>query len=180
MKVLFPAWTSARADEEKLKALHELAVGLLLQGIHADMSAAQMQLLTAKLPSKDLAGLKKSLLRPGFVEEWNSLDALASGFQKVLLSKDKATPSAGYKLFTSYDPEAVLWLGFTSKSAAVQDRYNQLLKVWPEARQGIPHALMQEMRITPELPAYGEIVHVDFSGVDRWPSDDSGGDARLS
>jgi tRNA nucleotidyltransferase/poly(A) polymerase len=162
MKVLFPAWTTARADEEKLKALHELAVGLLLQGIHADMSAAQMQLLTAKLPSKDLAGLKKSLLRPGFVEEWNSLDALASGFQKVLLSKDKATPSAGYKLFTSYDPEAVLWLGFTSKSAAVQDRYNQLLKVWPEARQGIPHALMQEMRITPELPAYGDIVHAIF------------------
>jgi tRNA nucleotidyltransferase (CCA-adding enzyme) len=55
MKVLFPAWTSAKADEEKLKALHELAVGLLVQGVHADMSAAQMQLLTAKLPSKDLA-----------------------------------------------------------------------------------------------------------------------------
>jgi tRNA nucleotidyltransferase/poly(A) polymerase len=162
MKVLFPAWTSARADEEKLKVLHELAVGLLLQGIHADMSAAQMELLTAKLPSKDLSALKKSLLRPGFVQEWNSLDALASGFQKVLLSKEKATPSAGYKLFTSYDPEAVLWLGFTSKSAAVQDRYNQLLKVWPEARQKIPHALMQEMRITPELPGYGDIVHAIF------------------
>jgi len=162
MKVLFPAWTVARADEEKLKTLHELAVGLLVQGVHADMSAAQMELLTAKLPSKDLATLKKSLLRPGFVEEWNSLDSLASGFQKVLLSKDKATASAGYKLFTSYDPEAVLWLGFTSKSGAVQERYNQFLKVWPEARQNIPHALMQEMRITPELATYNEIVHAVF------------------
>ena len=85
MKVLFPAWTAAKADEEKLKALHELAVELLVQGVHADMSAAQMQLLTAKLPSKDLAALKKTMLRPGFVEEWNSLDALAAGFQKVLL-----------------------------------------------------------------------------------------------
>ncbi len=162
MKVLFPAWTAAKADEEKLKALHELAVGLLLQGVHADMSAAQMQLLTVKLPSKDLAALKKSLLRPGFVEEWNSLDALAAGFQKVLLSKDKATASAGYKLFTSYDPEAVLWLGFTSKSGAVQERYNHFLKVWPEARQNTPHALMQEMRITPELATYNEIVHAVF------------------
>ena len=162
MKVLFPAWTSARADEEKLKALHELSVALLLQGVHADMSAAQMQLLTAKLPSKDLAALKKSLLRPGFVEEWNSLDALASGFQKVLLSKENANPSAAYKLFTSYDPEAVLWLGFTSKSAAVQDRYNQFLKIWPEARQRIPHMLMQEMRITPELAKYNEIAHAVF------------------
>ena len=162
MKVLFPAWSVAKADEEKLKALHELAVGLLVQGVHADMSAAQMQLLTAKLPAKDLSALKKSLLRPGFVAEWDSLDALASGFQKVLLSKDKASSSAGYKLFTSYDPEAVLWLGFTSKNAAVQERYNQFLKAWPEARQAIPHALMQEMRITPELPGYTAIVHAIF------------------
>jgi hypothetical protein len=162
MKVLFPAWTSAKADEDKLKSLHELAVGLQLQGVHPDMSAAQMQLLTAKLPSKDLATLKKGLLRPGFVQEWNSLDQLASGFQKVLLSKEKATSSAGYKLFTSYDPEAVLWLGFTSKSATVQERYNQFLRTWPEAKQGIPHALMQEMRITPELPGYTDLVQKIF------------------
>ena len=162
MKVLFPAWTAARADEEKLKALHELAVGLLMQGVHADMSAAQMQLLTAKLPAKDLSALKNALLRQGFVEEWNSLDALAAGFQKVLLSKENASASAGHKLFASYDPEAVLWLGLTSKSAAVQERYNQFLKVWPQVRQGIPHALMQEMRITPELATYNEIVHAVF------------------
>jgi hypothetical protein len=162
MKVLFPAWTPAKADEEKLKALHELAVGLLMQGVHADMSAAQMQLLTGKLASKDLSALKKLMLRPGFVKEWNSLDALAAGFQKVLLSKEHAKASAGYKLFTSYDPEAVLWLGFTSKNAAVQERFNQFLKVWPEARQGIPHALMQELRITPELATYGEIVYAVF------------------
>ena len=162
MKVLFPAWTSARADEEKLKALHELSVSLLVQGVHADMSAAQMQLLTVKLPAKDLAALKKELLRPGFVAEWNSLDVIAAGFQKVLLSKEHAKPSAGYKLFTTYDPEAVLWLGFTSKTASVKDRYEQFLKTWPEARQNIPHALMQEMRITPELPAYNEIVHAIF------------------
>lgn len=162
MKVLFPAWTSAKADEEKLNALHDLAVELLLQGVHADMSAAQMQLLTAKLAAKDLAALKKSLLRPGLVEEWNSLDQIAAAFQKVLLAKENQVPSASYKLFTSYDPEAVLWLGFTSNAAAVKDRYQQFLKVWPEARQRIPHALMQEMRITPELPAYNDILQQIF------------------
>ncbi|MGA2673737.1 MAG: CCA tRNA nucleotidyltransferase [Terracidiphilus sp.] len=162
MKFLFPAWTSARADEEKLKALHELAVELLLQGVHADMSAAQMQLLTAKMPAKELAALKKLLLRPGFVEEWNSLDALAAGFAKVLLAEENSTPSVSYKLFTSYDPEAILWLGFTSKDPAVRERFNQFLKVWPEARQRIPHAQMQEMRITPELAAYREIVQAVF------------------
>jgi tRNA nucleotidyltransferase (CCA-adding enzyme) len=162
MKVLYPAWTSVKADEEKLKALHELAVNLLLQGVHADMSAAQMELLTAKLAAKDLSALQKMLLRPGFVAEWNSLDALAAGFQKVLLAKENASASTGYKLFTSYDPEAVLWLGFTGKSAAVKERYEDFLKKWPEARQGIPYALMLEMRITPELPSYNDIVHRVF------------------
>ena len=162
MKILFPAWTSAKADEAKLNALHDLAVQLLVQGIHPDMSAAQMQLLTAKLPSRDLSALKKSLLRPGFVEEWNKLDSLASGFAKALLSKQNAKPSACFKLFMSYDPEAILWLGFVSKDKAVQERFNNFLKVWPEARQRIPHLLMQEMRITPELPIYGELVQKIF------------------
>jgi tRNA nucleotidyltransferase/poly(A) polymerase len=162
MNVLFPAWTAAKADEEKLKELHNLAAELLLQGVHADMSAAQMQLLTARLAPKELTGLKKLMLRPGFVEEWNSLDVLAARFAKVLLAKENATPSAGFKLFTSYDPEAVLWLGFTSKAATVQERFHLFLKVWPEARQRIPHALMQEMRITPELAEYREIVQAVF------------------
>jgi tRNA nucleotidyltransferase/poly(A) polymerase len=162
MEVLFPAWTSAKADEEGLTALHDLAVELLGQGVQADMSAAQMRMLTAKLSPKDLAALKKLMLRPGFVEEWNSLDALAAGFAKELLAKDNATPSVCYKLFLSYDPEAVLWLGFTSKDEAVKERFILFLKVWPEVRQRIPHALMQEMRITAELPAYTEIVQSLF------------------
>jgi tRNA nucleotidyltransferase/poly(A) polymerase len=162
MKFLFPAWTSAKADEAKLNALHELAVQLFLQGVHPDMSAGQMQLLTAKLPSRDLSSLKKSLLRPGFVAEWKSLDSSAAGFAKALLAKQNAKPSACFKLFMSYDPEAILWLGFTSKDKAIQERFNLFLRVWPEARQRIPHALMQEMRITPELPAYNEIVQGIF------------------
>jgi tRNA nucleotidyltransferase/poly(A) polymerase len=162
MKVLFAPWTAAKAEVEKLKTLHEQAVELLLQGVHADMSAAQMQLLTAKLAARDLAALKKLMLRHGFVEEWNSLDAIAAAWAKVLLAKENQTPSVIYKLFMSYDPEAILWLGFTSKDAAIHERYNNFLKVWPETRQRIPHALMQEMRITPELPAYAEIVQQVF------------------
>jgi len=162
MKVLFPAWTTAKADEEKLKALHDLAVELLMQGVHPDMSAAQMQLLTAKMGGKDLAALKHLMLRPGFVQEWNGLDVMAAKFAKVLLLKENSAASKSFKLFTSYDPEVVLWLGFTSKDKTVQERFNLFLKVWPEARQRIPHAMMQEMRITPDLATYKEIVQAIF------------------
>jgi tRNA nucleotidyltransferase/poly(A) polymerase len=162
MQVLFPAWTAAKADEEALTELHDLAVKLLIEGVHADMSAAQMRLLTAKLPAKDLLALKKLMLRPGFVEEWNSLDALAAGFAKALVAKENEIPSASFKLFTSYDPEAILWLGFTNKDTIIKEHFNRFLEVWPEVRQRIPHALMQEMRITAELPAYEQIVREVF------------------
>jgi tRNA nucleotidyltransferase (CCA-adding enzyme) len=162
MKDLFPAWTAAKADEAKLTVLHELAVSLIMQGVHPDMSAAQMELLTAKLSPKDLSALKRALLRPGFVAEWNSLESIANGFAKVLLAKQNVKPSASYKLFMSYDPEAILWLGFISKAKDVQERYNLFLRVWPEARQRIPYALMQEMRITPELPTFNAIVDSIF------------------
>lgn len=162
MKVLFPAWSVAKVDQEKLKALHDLSAELQMQGVHPDTSAAQMQLLTAKLPAKELGALKKLLLRPGFVEEWDALDSIASGFSKILLTKQNQIPSASFKFFRSYDPEAVLWLGFTSNASAVKERYEQFLKVWPEARQRIPYALMLEMRITPDLPTYHEIIEKIF------------------
>ena len=159
---LFPAWTSAKADVEKLTALHDLSIELQVQGVHPDVSAAQMQLLTAKLSAKDLADLKKKLLRPGFVEEWNTLDARAAEFAKVLQAKENASPSATYQLFTSYPAEAILWLGFTTKQAAIKEKFENFLKVWPQARQRIPHAIMLEMRITPELPGYSDLVKTIF------------------
>jgi tRNA nucleotidyltransferase (CCA-adding enzyme) len=162
MKHLFAAWTAAKADVDKLTALHDLSIELQVQGVHPDISAAQMQLLTAKMAPKDLAELKKHLLRPGFVEEWNHLDAQAAEFAKVLLAKDNASPSATYTLFTTYAAEAVLWLGFTSKQSAVKEKYENFLKVWPQARQRVPYALMSEMRITPELPGYVDLVKTIF------------------
>ena len=65
MKVLFPAWTAAKADEEKLTALHDLRVQLQMQGVHPDMSAAQMQLLTAKMAPKDLVGSEEAVAASG-------------------------------------------------------------------------------------------------------------------
>ena len=162
MQHLFAAWTAAKADVDKLTSLHDLSIELQVQGVHPDVSAAQIQLLTAKLAAKDLAELKKKLLRPGFVEEWNNLDGQAADFAKILLAKENAAPSATFTLFTTYPADAVLWLGFTSKQAAVKEKYENFLKVWPQARQKVPYALMTEMRITPELPGYADLVKTIF------------------
>jgi tRNA nucleotidyltransferase (CCA-adding enzyme) len=158
MQYLDPAWTSAKADGQRLEEMHQLLTQLQLQGVNPDASAVNMELLTARLSPKEIGDLKKMFVRPGFVDEWNHLDTAAKEFAKQLTGKDAATPSATWKLFTSANPQAVLWLGLTSKSAPVQAKYKNFFTVWPEARQKVPHTLMQELRITPELPEYREIL----------------------
>ena len=162
MKHVFPSWTAAKADVPGLEALHQTLIQFLIQGIHPDISAAQMELLTAKMPPKDLAALKKRFPRPGFVKYWERLDDAAKEFQKELLDKKNAAPSATWKLLTTYAPEAILWLAYTSKNSQVQTRFKNFFTVWPEARQKIPTALMLEMRIVPEMPGYQELVQEIF------------------
>jgi tRNA nucleotidyltransferase/poly(A) polymerase len=162
MKALCPAWTAARADTKGLDELNRIYIRLLMLGVSPDPSAAHIQLLTAKLSPKDIASLKHSFSRPGFVEQWNHLDDSAREFSKELLAKSIRTPSATWKLLVSYQPEAVLWLAFSSKNPQVQEKFNQFFNVWPEARQKIPIALMAEMRIVPELADYGKIAEELF------------------
>ena len=56
------------------------------------------------------------------------------------------------------EPDLVLWLAFHTRSGAVQAKIKAFLKDWPQMRQKIPYALMQEMRITPDLPIYEKLL----------------------
>lgn len=162
MKILCPSWTLAKADLKGLEELNHLYIKLLMLGVSPDPSAAHMELLTAKMPPKDIAGLKKQFPRTGFVEQWNHLEQSAKEFSKHLLGKEASTPSAAWKLLTSYEPEAVLWLAHSAKAAPLKEKFNNFFNVWPEARQKIPTALMAELRITPDLPEYGKVAEELF------------------
>jgi tRNA nucleotidyltransferase/poly(A) polymerase len=162
MKDLDPPWTAAKADTKGLDELNKIFIRLLMLGVNPDPSAAHLELLTAKMQPKDVANLKRLFPRRGFVEQWNHLEQSAKDFSKELLSKAAATPSAAWKLLVSYQAEAVLWLAFSSKNAQVREKFNNFFNVWPEARQKIPTTIMSEMRITPDLPDYGNIAEALF------------------
>lgn len=159
---LASGWSSAKADVAGLEALHQLYVKFLMQGVHPDLSAAQMRLLTSKMSPKDLSALKKSLPCPGFVEQWENLDEAAKEFAAKLTAKDMTLPSDTWKLIANYQPEPVLWLAYTSKSSPVQAKFHNFFEVWPGARQKIPTQLMAEMRITADLPEYGHLLNELF------------------
>jgi tRNA nucleotidyltransferase/poly(A) polymerase len=162
MKHLFPAWGAAKANETELNRMRDTIGQLNSMGIYPDPSAAFFPLLTAKLAPKDVAALKKSFARPGFVRQIESLETEGKAFGVQFSAKEAAAPSAAWKLLGSAVPESVLWLAHNTKSAPVQARFKAFFTDWPQARQRIPYTLMQEMRITPDLPGYDDLVQQIF------------------
>jgi tRNA nucleotidyltransferase/poly(A) polymerase len=158
LHILAPYWTSAKADVPALEHLREVQTQLQMQGIHPNASAANFPLLTARLSAKDCAALKSSFVRQGFVRELESLDQKAKELATLLASKAATLPSQTWQIITSASPEAVLWVAYSSKSPAIQAKFKNFFTVWPQAKQKIPYALLQEMRIVPELPIYEELL----------------------
>ncbi|HEY1743759.1 MAG TPA: CCA tRNA nucleotidyltransferase [Granulicella sp.] len=164
-KFLFPAWTSAKANETELNRLRDTVGQLESMGIHPDPSTAYFPLLTAKLAPKDVADLKKSFVRPGFVDQIAALDGETKTFAAQFTSKAAAAPSDAWKMLLSAVPEQVLWLAHTAKGSSVQARFKAFFEEWPQARQRIPYQLMQEMRITPDLPGYDDLLEELFFAI---------------
>lgn len=158
MKHLFPALTSAKANHAELEKLRDAQGQLQMQGISPDVSAANFPLVTAKLAPKDVSALKKSFPRRAFVHEIDALEKEGKDFIAKLTGKEAALPSHAWKLIYAAKPEAVLWAAHYGKAAAVQAKFKAFYTEWPQAKLKIPYALMQEMRITPEVARYEELL----------------------
>jgi tRNA nucleotidyltransferase (CCA-adding enzyme) len=158
MKHLFPALTSAKANAMELERLRDSQMQLQMQGIHPEAAVANFPFLTAKMAPKDLAALKKSFARHGFVEEIAALEGEAKAFAAEFSGKGAATPSQAWKLLHSAKPESILWVAHTSKNAGIQAKFKGFFTEWAQAKQKIPYVMMQEMRIVPDLPVYHELL----------------------
>ena len=162
MRFLAPYWTSAKVNVAEMDRLREAQAQLQMQGIQPDTAAANFPLLTAKLAPKEAAALKAGFPRQGFVQEIEALEGEAKAFAAELGGKNAALPSQAWKLLTSAKPEAVLAVAFTTKSPALQAKFKSFFTEWPQARQKMPYTMMQEMRITAELPEYESLLEKLF------------------
>ena len=162
MKHLFPALSSAKVNVAELERLRDSQTQLQMQGILPDAATANFPLLTAKMAPKEVSALKKSFARHGFVGEIEALEKEGKEFAAQLSGKEAALPSQAWKLFYSAKPEAVLWVAHTSKNAGIQAKFKGFYTEWAQARLKLPHALMQEMRIVPELAGYDDLLEKLF------------------
>jgi len=162
LQVIAPGWTAAKVDEVGLEQLHQVMTQLQLQGIAPDAFASSFSLLTAKLTAKEIAGLKSSFVRPGFLTEIEGLEAKGKELASLITSKACALPSQTWKVLHATAPEVVLWVAYSSKTPAVQTKFKNFYTVWPQFRSKIPYSLLQEMRIVPGLPEYDGLIETLF------------------
>ncbi len=157
-RVLSPTWVPAKADREALDRVRDLMGQLEQMGISIDPAPVYFPLLTAKLNAEELDELKRTFVRGGFTAQIESLDARSKELGSQITAKHAAAPSETWKLLFAAEPETVLWLAYSSRSGAIQAKFKAFLNEWPQMRQRVPYALMQEMRITPDLPEYEKLL----------------------
>ncbi len=159
---LSPLLTLGKANEQALSDARDKQGQLQTQGILTDGAALFFPLLTAKMPPADVAALKASFARQGFVREIETVEERTREFQTRFTGKEAAVPSAAWRLLYDAESSLVLSMFYSSKSGAVQSRLKTFLTESPTARQRLPYAVMQEMRITPDNPVYGELLDKVF------------------
>ncbi len=162
LAALRPGLTAVKANTAALNEVAERQGQLQVQGIFAQSAALTFPLVTAKASADELSTLKAQFVRPGFVEEIDTLESKTREFATRFGGKDAAAPSAAWRMLHAAEPNLVLSLAYSSKSAALQGRLKTFLNDSPGARQRIPYVLLQEMRITADLPVYDELVEKLF------------------
>ncbi len=162
LKVLVPHLSLAKVDVAGLTQMFKVKQQLQDLGLNPDASPIVMYYLTRKLGDKDVTAMQRQIPNKGFVERWRTLEDDAKDFARHLVAKDLAAPSATWKFLMQSRPETVLFTAITSRPAAVEQKLKAFLTKWPLLKQKLPFPEMAEMRITPDLPDYKQIMDEAF------------------
>src|SRR5580700_3042141 len=162
LKVLHPHWTTAKVDTNGLSQLMKTRQQIVDLGYTVDPSAAVMHFLTAHLPEKDIADIRKQIPRKDLIEAWRDIEDHAKELAKRLMGKEAATPSRTWNLLSSARPEMVLFLAVTARQQSVEQKIKNYLTKWRQVQQKIPLPEMTELLITPQLPEYPKLAHDVF------------------
>jgi tRNA nucleotidyltransferase (CCA-adding enzyme) len=162
LKVLHAHWTVAKVDVNGLTHLMKTRQQLVDLGYTVDPSAAVMHFLTAHLPEKDIADLRRQIPRKDLVEAWRDIEDHAKDLAKRLMGKEAATPSRTWNLLSSARPEMILFLAVTAKQQTVAQKIKNFFTKWRDVQKRLPLPEMTELLITPQLPEYPKLAQDVF------------------
>jgi len=162
LKVLHPHWTMAKIDSSELGQVVKTRQTMNELGYSVETGPIVMYFLTRRMSDKDTAEIQRMIPRRDFVDKWKHLESGAHDLAKRLTGKEASMPSGAWKLLSQAAPENILFLSVTTKQQAVDQKLKNFFTKWRQVREKLPFPEMAELRITPQLPEYPEIMEKAF------------------
>ncbi|HUI84217.1 MAG TPA: CCA tRNA nucleotidyltransferase [Candidatus Binatia bacterium] len=162
LKVLHPHWTMAKIDSSDLGQVVKTRQVMNELGYSVETGPITMYFLTRRMNDKDVAEIQRMIPRRDFLDKWKHLESRAHDLAKKLTSKEAAMPSGAWKILSQATPESILFLNLTTRQQAIDQKLKNFFGKWRQLKDKLPFPEMAELRITPQLPAYQEIMDKAF------------------
>jgi tRNA nucleotidyltransferase (CCA-adding enzyme) len=162
LKLLHPHWTIAKIEASDIGHVVKTRQSMNEFGYQVETGPIAMYFLTKKMGDKDISDIQRMIPRRDFVDKWKHLESNAHDLAKKLTGKDASTTSGAWKILTQAAPENLLFLTLTTRQQAVDQKIKNFFGKWRQVKEKLPFVEMAEMRITPQLPEYPELMEKAF------------------
>ncbi len=162
LKILHPHWSMAKIDSAELGQLVKTRQMMNDLGYAVETGPIVMYFLTRRMSDKDTSEIQRMIPRRDFVDKWKHLESGAHDLVKKLTGKEAGMPSGAWKILSRATPENILFLTLTTRQQAVDQKLKNFFTKWRQVKEKLPFPEMAELRITPTLPEYPEIVDRAF------------------
>jgi len=162
LKLLHPHWTMAKIEASDVSQVVKVRQSMNELGYQVETGPIAMYFLTKKMADKDISDIQRMIPRRDFVDKWKHLESGAHDLAKKLTGKEAGTTSGAWKILTHAAPENILFLTLTTRQQAVDQKIKNFFGKWRQVKEKLPFVEMAEMRITPLLPEYPELMEKAF------------------
>jgi tRNA nucleotidyltransferase/poly(A) polymerase len=162
LKLLHPHWTMAKIEASDVSQVVKVRQSMNELGYQVETGPIAMYFLTKKMADKDVSDIQRMIPRRDFVDKWKHLESGAHDLAKKLTGKEAGTTSGAWKILTHAAPENILFLTLTTRQQAVDQKIKNFFGKWRQVKEKLPFPEMAEMRITPLLPEYPELMEKAF------------------
>ncbi len=162
LKILHPHWTMAKVDSSDLGQVVKTRQMMNDLGYSVETGPIVMYFLTRRMGDKDTSEIQRMIPRRDFVDKWKHLESGAHDLAKKLTSKEAGMPSGAWKILTQATPENILFLTLTTKQQAVDQKLKNFFGKWRQVKEKLPFPEMAELRITPQIPEYQQVMDQAF------------------
>ncbi len=162
LKILHPHWTLAKVDSSDLGQVVKTRQMMNDLGYSIETGPIVMYFLTRRMGDKDTSDIQRMIPRRDFVDKWKHLESGAHDLAKKLTSKEAGMPSGAWKILSHATPENILFLSLTTKQQAVDLKLKNFFGKWRQVKEKLPFPEMAELRITPQIPEYQQVMDQAF------------------